>query len=220
MQTYRLFIIIPIAILTLSIPVFGQDNNSSEGCNFCFRGKPKGKCCSFLILESGLLSRISGSGQPSDKAKFLFTTDLGLMFNRSNSSAIGGSFHLAADDDGSRFGFGPRYRRWLNKGLALDLSPRLLIAGTDPGNGLTIRYPAFSFSASLAIQDLLSIDAYFEFIPYEQEVFTGIFTTEIVKGTQKGIYLGASGRSWAALAVPIAFIIAIAIEGDSYGPTF
>ncbi len=99
-QTHSLGIFLVFAILALAVPVNGQNGTGNEGCNLCFRGKPKGKCCSFLIFESGLLSRISGSGQPSNKSRFLITADLGLMFNNKNSSAIGGSFHVAGDGNG------------------------------------------------------------------------------------------------------------------------
>ena len=183
-----------LALIFLAVPVNGQNGTGNEGCNLCFRGKPKGKCCSFLILESGFLQRVSGSGQPSNKGRFLFTADLGLMFNNKKSSAIGGSFHIAADGNGGRFGFGPRYHKWLAKGVALDLSPRLLIAGSD--NTVTNLYPGFAFSASLSIYELLSIDAYFDIIRYEQLILTEIFTTETVKETQTALYLGASGRAW------------------------
>ena len=142
------------------------------------------------------------------------------MFNSKKSSAIGGSFHIAADANGSRYGFGPRYHKWLAKGVALDLSPRVLFAGMD--NKVKNRYPGFAFSASLSIYELLSINAYFDIIRYEQQIFTGIFTTETVKKTQTGLYLGASGRSWGALILTTVSIIAlaVAIGGSGYGPNF
>jgi len=80
-QQYFYISSLTLALIFLAAPVNGQKSNNNEGCNFCFRGEPKGKCCSFLILESGLLSRISGSGQPFGTGKILFTADLGLMFN-------------------------------------------------------------------------------------------------------------------------------------------
>ena len=205
------------AMLAFAVPAYGQDNTEGNGCGFCIRGRPKGKCCSFLIYESGLLSRISGSGQPSSLSKLLITTDLGLMFNRSNSSAIGASFHLAADHDYYRFGIGLRYRKWLTKKSALDLSPRLLIAGTND-RIRTFRFPGFAFSASYSIYELLSIDAYFDIIRYEKKIYSASIPYETtVNETQTGLYLGASGRSWAVLALPIVFIVAIVIYGGDLG---
>ena len=207
------------AMLAFAVPAYGQDNTEGNGCGFCIRGRPKEKCCSFLIYESGLLSRISGSGQPSSLSKFLITTDLGLMFNRSNSSAIGASFHLAADDDNARFGIGLRYRKWLTKKSALDLSPRLLIAGN--ARIRTFRFPGFAFSASYSIYELLSIDAYFDIIRYEKKIYSASIPYETtVNKTQTGLYLGASGRSWAVLALPIVLIVAIVIYGGDFGIGF
>jgi len=170
-----------LALIFLAVPVKGQSSTGTEGCNFCFRGKPKEKCCSFLILESGFLQRVSGSGQPSNKSRFLITADLGLMFNKNKSSAIGASFHMAADDNGGRFGFGPRYHKWLGQGAAFDLSLRLLFAGMD--NTVKNHYPGIAFSASYSIYELLSIDAYFDIIRYEQQIYSGLFNlnSETVK---------------------------------------
>ncbi len=98
--------------------------------------------------------------------------------------------------------------------VALDLSPRVLFAGSD--NTVTNRYPGFAFSASLSIYELLSIDAYFDIIRYEQQIYLGRFTYETVNKTQTGLYLGASGRSWFGLAVPIFVGIAVAIALSTY----
>ena len=95
--------------------------------------------------------------------------------------------------------------------MALDLSPRLLIAGTD--NGIDNHFPGFAFSAALAVNEWLSIDAYLEIIPYERQNYLGPSNIETVKGTQTGLYLGASGRAWGVL-IPSAIIV---IAGIAYG---
>ncbi len=205
-QTRFLSIFVILALIFLAVPVNGQNSTGNEGCNFCFRGKPKGKCCSFLILESGFLQRVSGSGQPSNKSRFLLTADLGLMLNKKSTSAIGGSFHIAIDEFGIRLGLGPRYRKWMGKVVALDLSPRLLIAGT--GNG---SYPGFAFSAALAVNEWFSIDAYLDIVPYERQNYLGPSNFETVKENQTALYLGASGRGWVAL-ITSTIIIMVAVD--------
>ncbi|MCH9025317.1 MAG: hypothetical protein IH931_08285 [candidate division Zixibacteria bacterium] len=195
-----------LALIFLAVPVNGQNSTGNEGCNFCFRGKPKGKCCSFLIFESGILRRRAESGIPRGKEDWLITADLGLMFNNKGSSAIGGSFHISAYNNFKSFGFGPRYRKWLGKGVALDLSPLLLIAGT--GNG---SYPAFAFSAALAVNEWFSIDAYLDIVPYERQNYLGPSNFETVKENQTALYLGASGRGWIALIMST-IIIMVAID--------
>ena len=210
-QTHRLGIFLAIAILAVAVPVNGQNSTGNEGCNFCFSAKPKGKCCSFLIFEFGILARVSTSGPPPGKRGGLITADLGLMFNKNKTSAIGGSLHLSNAGNEIRFGLGPRYRKWLTERVALDLSPRLLIAGTD--NGIDNHFPGFAFSAALAVNEWLSIDAYLEIIPYERQIYLGPSNIETVKGTQTGLYLGASGRAWGVL-IPSAIIV---IAGIAYG---
>lgn len=206
-QRHRLSIFLVIAILTLAVPAYGQNSNNNEGCNFCFRGKPKGKCCSFLIFETGFLyNRIAESGIRRGTDNLLFTVDLGLMFNNKGSSALGGSFHISAYSNFKSFGFGPRYRKWLGKGVALDLSPRLLIAGT--GNG---SYPAFAFTAALAVHEWFSIDAYLDIVPYERQNYLGPSNFETVRETQTTLYLGASGRGWVAL-ITSTIIIMVAVD--------
>ena len=204
-----------LALTILAVPVNGQSSNSNEGCNFCFRGKPKGTCCSFLIFESGYLRRIADSDVPFRDEGFLFTADLGLMFSNGHKSAIGGSFHLALDDKGTRLGIGPRYRRWLSDKVALDLSPRLLFAGTD--DDVTNRFPGFALSASLSVIELLSVDLYFDILPYERQIYNRPpQNTVTVKDTEIGLYLGASGRTWGALFLPvIAIAAAILIDIDN-----
>ncbi len=206
-QTHCLSIFLVITILAIAVPVNGQNSTGNEGCNFCFRGKPKGKCCSFLIFETGFLYYgIAESGIRRGTDDLLFTADLGLMFNNKGSSALGGSFHISAYNNFKSFGFGPRYRKWLGKGVALDLSPRLLIAGT--GNG---SYPGFAFSAALAVNEWFSIDAYLDIVPYERQNYLGPSNFETVKETQTALYLGASGRGWVAL-ITSTIIIMVAIE--------
>ena len=205
-QAHGLSICLVIAILALAVPVIGQNSNGNEGCNFCFRGKPKGKCCSFLIFESGFLRRRAESGIARGKEDWLITADLGLMFNNKGSSAIGGSFHIAIYNNVKHFGLGPRYRKWLGKGRALDLSPRLLIAGT--GNG---SYPGFAFSAALAVNEWFSIDAYLDIVPYERQNYLGPSNFETVKENQTVLYLGASGRGWVAL-ITSTIIIMVAVD--------
>ncbi|HEX2897523.1 MAG TPA: hypothetical protein VHP63_05680 [candidate division Zixibacteria bacterium] len=188
-------------------------------CEPCFRGKPRPNCCSFIILESGLMFDLARGGYPEDKEGFVFTADFGLMFNNKSSKAFGGTIHLAADDDGTRFGIGPRYRIWLGPKTALDLSPRLMFGGSD--NSVHRKFPGFSFSASYSLSDLISIDSYFQIIPYELTTTSfytppppGPVVPQKEKGTETGLYLGISGRSYLAPVVPLALAIIIAATFD------
>jgi hypothetical protein len=217
----RLYAVTPVFLAILVCTAVGQDfERDDEICNFCFRGKQLPKCCSFFIFESGMVFSLARSGYPSDKEGFIFTADLGVMFNKKNSKAWGGSFHLAADDDGSRIGIGPRYRIWTGPGKALDLSPKLMFGGSA-NRGVARKFPGFVFQASYSVGDYFSIDSYFQAIPYKQAVYNystplppGTAFVSFVEKTETGLYLGVSGRSYLAPVVPVALAIIIAATFD------
>ena len=195
---------------------FGQTTTPERKyCNTCFRGKPKPDCCSFFIFESGWMFNLGRGGYREGKATYLFTADLGLMFNNNNRKAWGGSIHLAADDDGTRFGIGPRYRLWLTKSVAFDLSPKIMFGG-GANLGVHRTFPGFAMSASISLSDLISFDSYFQIIPYKLTTYDyfnplGQPITSVVKETETGLYLGFTGRSYFAPVLPIALGAAIAI---------
>jgi hypothetical protein len=160
---------------------------------------------------------LARGGYPQDKEGFIFVADLGAMFNTKNSKAWGGSFHLAADDDGTRFGIGPRYRIWLGPKTALDFSPKLMFGGSD--NSVKRKFPGFALSASYSMSDLISIDTYFQIIPYETSIYQfgnpPIPGPAIVEDTETGLYLGVSGRSFLAPVIPLALAVIVAATFDS-----
>lgn len=196
-------------------PVHAQELQS---CKFCFRGKPKPDCCSFLIFETGWMFNLTSAGDPQGKDGLLFTADLGVMFNRQSSNAWGGSFHIAENDDGTRFGLGPRYRKWLNKEVSFDFSPRLMF-GSGGGGYYPVhrRFPGFAFSTSISFKDLISFDSYYQILPYYTTDYnynpSGPPIPSIVKGTETGLYLGISGRSYfAPVTALIGFVAVITVS--------
>lgn len=210
------FLSLCIVIVTSIEPTQAQERNY---CNTCFRGKPEPHCCSFFIFESGWLFNGFRSGERQGKEDFIITGDLGLMFNIKGSKALGGSLHFAADDDGTKFGIGPRYRVWLKNGLAIDFSPRLMFGGED-NYGVQRKFPGFSFSASISIKDLISIDSYYQIIPYNNVTYVYVSPGNpqpviVSKGTETGLYLGISGRSYLAPAVLVVLGIAVAATWDN-----
>lgn len=121
-----------------------------------FRGRPLPECSSFLITEFGahyLINRNVGSFH--DKNVFL-TFDLGYMRNRKERSALGGLLHVGTG--AGRTGFGPavRYRRWLSKWNAADLTVGLDVLGSvDPGGELGA--PAPWVEAGVSVEDILAL---------------------------------------------------------------
>lgn len=216
----RLIFAFLLIFACLSTTIESANAQEKNYCNTCFRGKPKPNCCSFFIFESGWMFNLARAGEPQGKASFIFTADLGMMFNNNNRKAWGGSFHLAADDDGTRFGIGPRYRSWLSKTVAFDLSPKLMFGG---GSNYEVhrRFPGFVMSASITLSDLISFDSYFQIIPYYMTTYNyinpiGPPIPSLVKDTETGLYLGISGRSYLAPVLPIALGIAVAVAFSNW----
>jgi len=91
----------------------------------CFRGRPLPNCRSFLLTEFDL-ALTEGSVR----------WEIGAMHNIGSRSAVGGSLLLrGAENDSSAFGAKIRFRHWLSRVVALDVSSGILVAGrgTAPG---------------------------------------------------------------------------------------
>jgi hypothetical protein len=132
--------------LVLASPLRGQqaDGPTQTPKALCFRGRPFPLCRSFLLTEFDL-ALTDGSTR----------WELGAMHNVGSRSALGGSLLLRGEDrDSSAFGVTARYRRWVSRVVALDLSSGILVAG--PGAA-----PGFAGHVGLGVGDLigLSIEA-------------------------------------------------------------
>src|SRR5574341_969009 len=97
----------------------------AEVQSLCFRGRPAAACRSFFITESGgnvLVAPNSLYRQLKAQLEF------GLMRNVGPRSALGGTAFVESNlDDETYVGVKPRYRRWISRVVAIDLSagPRL-----------------------------------------------------------------------------------------------
>ena len=109
-------LVVVATCFVISTGQFCPAQQTSQAQNqFLFRGRPLPICRSFFIYEAGLLGRInSPSGFEFDRgSKLAGTLDVGLMWNRSPTHAIGGLGHLSIDGGGARVSALVRYRRWL-----------------------------------------------------------------------------------------------------------
>jgi hypothetical protein len=87
----------------------------------CTRGRPRPACNWFLITETGGNMRVAPErlGYRTKKAQF----EVGAMHNSRGRSAIGvTAFGITNLDDETYLGIKPRYRRWLSRVLAVDVS--------------------------------------------------------------------------------------------------
>lgn len=205
-----------LGLILLANPVSAQNapTPSSKPCAFCFRGQPSPECCWFGILEGGIHYRVADRHVLDRKDEIMFAYNLGLMRNISPKDAFGGSLYLSVDDDGTDFGIAPRYRRWLEPNLALDLLAGVLIAGDDDRG---FDAPGFIGGASLSFHDLVSLDLLLEIYrvdPIDDQI---IFEPTDPPGekTVTSLYAGLTGRSYAAWIAPIVmFILIIEVVSD------
>lgn len=102
------------AVLLLVLPAAGAAQS------LCFRGQPRPACRTFLLTESG--------GNLLVSPQSLFRThkaqlEVGVMRNRGLRSALGATVFAETNlDDETYIGVKPRYRRWLSRNVALDMS--------------------------------------------------------------------------------------------------
>ncbi len=153
-----------------------------------------------LILASGLHAPLVTSARGRDP-EFLFTADVGFRTGGAGPDSWGGVFHVAADGNGSRWGIGPRYRRQLDEGIALDATLGILVSGSD--NQVAPKYPGGFGSISVLFSGLVSVDLGFDVFAFDtRENFP-----DTPSGTAASIYLGGSLQSYLAPAVPIALLV-------------
>lgn len=135
-----------------------------------FRGSPAPECQSFFIVEGGAFY------ETGDR-EFGANSDIGVMFNLSRRSALGGSiFHqLAADVSG--VGVKLRYRYWLNSSFSLDIAPGILLLGEWA--------PAITGQVSLNYKDLIGV-----FVQIDSQHSPYIRRMPFSLGVKFGRYLG------------------------------
>lgn len=183
-----------IAGLLLPASSHAQESES----DLCFSGRPLPECSAFMLTEFGYARRLNDSQRAGSSGRWLLGGELGLMVNRGERSALGGAFFLGAEDAGTRWGFRPRYRRWLEDGLVLDVAPGILFAGQlgqfEP------KFPGFSGQVALGYRDIAAVTTQFEIIPSDQQGTR----TEAFIGARGGAAVGVIGGLATAALVVIA----------------
>ncbi len=135
------------AILLATTPAAAQSS-------LCFRGGPAERCKSFLITE---FSFGPGTTSASRRPPFFGDWEVGMMRNTETRSAIGGTIVVNYDENERAFlGIRPRYRRWLNRKLAVDISGGLYVMGLNE-TARTTRRPAVTARVGLMFKDWIGL---------------------------------------------------------------
>jgi hypothetical protein len=183
-----------------------------------FRGRPLPVCKSFFIYEAGVLGRINtptGFRNDPGSGRVAGTLDVGLMWNRSRTHALGGLLHLGIDGGGSRVSALFRYRRWLADSKAGSISSPLRV---DIDAGLVVmtinesiysqRGLNFSSGIGLNIEDLVALTVRYETYRTNQYVYTDYSSSPNVDRTMPPqtngtFYFGIKGGSYIGAASSI-----------------
>jgi len=188
----------------MNVPAEERVLNTEEtkGSSICFRGRPLPKCRSFLLTELSYSHRFDAqpnNSYSSSSANYYFTWEIGWMKNLKGSSALGATLFLGADDDGARFGLKTRYRRWLNRTTSLDLSPGILLLGSN--NQFEPSFPGFTGHAGLNFGD------WFALIIQVEAIYLDTVGTDVgwYGGFKLGSYPGLIGGVASFILVIIAY---------------
>jgi len=194
-----------LAFLLLALPFVAKPSAAEETSApptkpshaLCWRGKPLPECRSFLITEMGVLARLDhASSEPDSRIVVMF--DLGWMKNVSRREAIGFSGY-ALSGDTSRLGLRGRYRRWLSRHTAIDISPGILLSGEN--SAIDYDPPGFVVGASANLGDLIALTLEAEWSHY-RDYGSGLSTSYDTRsevswrgGAKLGSALGVAGSA-------------------------
>jgi hypothetical protein len=143
--------------------------------------------------------------------------ELGPLFNR-GEWAWGVAVMASADEEGARWGIRPRYRRWLEPGVALDLGVGMLIGG-ETGYAEQ-HYPGLSALIGLTFGNLLGVNLELQAISTSQE-YSPLSLRAIAPGDRhKSVdfawLLGAKLSGAGALVLTTAEVLALMVACSSY----
>jgi hypothetical protein len=178
-----------------------------------WRGYPYPETRSFLITELGVMRRLDRYPFPSRTSRTAVTFDLGWMKNVGTRHAIGFSGY-AMPGDQTRLGIRARYRRWLSRGLSVDVSPGVILGGED--SGANYDAPGFVLGTTLNAGDLFAVmidtelARYWEFAEDSPPFVTRVNHTDVTyrAGAKIGSGLGLVGS-----AVLVGLVIVLVAGG-------
>ncbi len=208
---YRAIVVTVMVSTTIVVPAWGQEVGSQQPA----------RSGAFLLYETAIGARLGRRPDNNvNDTRWYATWELGPMFNR-GSSAWGATLLGAADEDGSRWGVRPRYRKWLGTRASLDLGAGVLIGGSS--NGVEQTYPGFTGLLGLRYGDWLGVNLEIHAIPtaqaeryYYDPATSQERTAAAREFTDWGVHLGARVGGLAAVLVSAAELVLVVIAASSY----
>lgn len=210
-----------LAILVLASSIAAGDAGTTESdstaASIPWHGGHPPKHHAFLISELALLHRFGSSNSNPEREHFYLTGEVGALINTGTHHAFGGTLYWGGHDDGSLFGIKGRYRRWW-KGIGLDVSPGILIAGHD--NYYHLDWPpGFTGHVGMSIGDWIVLTGQVDAVRHSSASILDIVPwsgdryIEVPEGTEVNFYLGAKLGSYLA---PVAGLAILVILGATF----
>jgi hypothetical protein len=195
-----------------------ESKAKEEGGMSSLRGRPLPDAKFFPVIQAGVMARLDDTRSYESTGHTWF--DLGGMVNLSPKVAFGGTVGVASDYDYSRITLKPRLRRWLGRGMALDVAPGVFF----PSWGTLFNYSpdllhgpvGFTGEVALSVKDLFSVAYMVEAIDQKLTYYlpgSGIpFYT--VQETDVSHYLGIKAGGRYGLMGTVLMVAALFAEGS------
>jgi hypothetical protein len=186
MRICRAVLAVPLAVVVSSVahlhPLAAQS---------CLTPHPLPRCRSYWITEAGLSVRLDPHPETESGSA---TLELGYMVNRSPRSALGAAVFLRGGEPVGGIGFRPRYRRWLNSHVSLDVAPGVVLK-TLGGGQFTLRAPTFSGQVGLNLGSGLALTGQVDVARNAAGTFANGSSTDVAwyAGGRLGGGLGVAG---------------------------
>ena len=149
MKRAIVFVLTLALSLSWAAPARAQDTRPTvsvpSGGGFCFRGRPKPKCGTFMITEFAMLRPLG----PVLDVDPMMELELGMMVNIGRRSAIGGTLLFGGDESWDRVVMGVRYRRWLTRSVSAELGAGRVSASSEGPGGSTLHRSGFAARAGV-----------------------------------------------------------------------
>lgn len=141
-----------------------------------FRPRPKSECDLFWITETSAMYRLVGASRLREEPGFFFSGELGLMKNRTENTAMGGTLYFGITSDIYRFGIKGRYRHWLGQRAFLDFAPGLILGGGDSKSELNL--PGLAGHLGIGFSDWVHLASQVEIMRHTfTDLYNGVETT-------------------------------------------
>jgi len=121
----------------------------------CFKAHAFPRCHTFWITEAGVSHRLGPILGGTDGSA---TLEVGYMVNTRGSSAFGAALFWREGEPVTGVGIRPRYRRWLNPRISVDLAPGIIVysGGHRPSPTLSTQAainwgPSFALTAQMDV---------------------------------------------------------------------